>query len=128
MAVCKGILEIDPEHRDTLEMLATLAQRRATRRGTTKLEQIDGKWVAEPTGGGESRESTQPGAAPRAEPEPLGVGEPDPSLLGDEPENPFEAGPRTDPSIPISLAVDPPPPAPLDFPLETKQLAPAYTL
>src|SRR5258708_26794575 len=34
MAVCKGILEIDPEHRDTLEMLATLAPRRAARKGT----------------------------------------------------------------------------------------------
>jgi CRP-like cAMP-binding protein len=28
MAVCKGILDIDPAHRDTLEMLATLAARR----------------------------------------------------------------------------------------------------
>jgi CRP-like cAMP-binding protein len=28
MAVCKGILDVDPEHRDTLEMLATLAARR----------------------------------------------------------------------------------------------------
>src|SRR6476619_3218544 len=31
MAVCKGILEIDPEHRDTLEMLADLANKRAAR-------------------------------------------------------------------------------------------------
>jgi CRP-like cAMP-binding protein len=31
MAVCKGILDIDPGHRDTLEMLATLAQRRKER-------------------------------------------------------------------------------------------------
>jgi CRP-like cAMP-binding protein len=31
MAVCKGILEIDREHRDTLEMLADLANRRAAR-------------------------------------------------------------------------------------------------
>jgi CRP-like cAMP-binding protein len=49
MAVCKGILEMDPEHRDTLEMLATLAQRsRAARRSSTELRQVDGKWVAEP--------------------------------------------------------------------------------
>jgi CRP-like cAMP-binding protein len=31
MAVCKGILDIDPGHRDTLEMLATLAHRRKER-------------------------------------------------------------------------------------------------
>jgi len=44
MAVCKGILEMDPEHRDTLEMLATLAQRsRAARRSSTELRQVDGK-------------------------------------------------------------------------------------
>src|SRR6476661_7548547 len=41
IAVCKGILEIDPDHRDTLEMLATLANRRATRdRGTAELKQV----------------------------------------------------------------------------------------
>jgi CRP-like cAMP-binding protein len=50
MAVCKGILDIDPEHRDTLEMLATLAQRRKERdRGTATLSRVDGRWVAEPT-------------------------------------------------------------------------------
>src|SRR5437763_14768471 len=48
MAVCKGILEIDREHRDTIEMLATLANRRATRpRGETELKQVGDKWVAE---------------------------------------------------------------------------------
>ena len=31
MAVCKGILDIDPEHRDTLEMLAALATRKQQR-------------------------------------------------------------------------------------------------
>jgi CRP-like cAMP-binding protein len=31
IAVCKGILEIDPQHRDTLEMLADLANRRSDR-------------------------------------------------------------------------------------------------
>src|SRR5436305_6605715 len=41
MAVCKGILEIDPEHRDTLEMLANLAQRRAARKGEAQLRQVD---------------------------------------------------------------------------------------
>ncbi len=30
MAVCKGILDIDPEHRDTLEMLAALAHARSS--------------------------------------------------------------------------------------------------
>jgi CRP-like cAMP-binding protein len=49
MAVCKGILEIDPDHRRTLEMLANLAQRRAARKGSATLRQIDGRWVAEPT-------------------------------------------------------------------------------
>ncbi len=49
MAVCKGILEIDPEHRDTLEMLANLAQRRAARKGEAQLRQVDGRWVAEPS-------------------------------------------------------------------------------
>jgi CRP-like cAMP-binding protein len=34
MAVCKGILEIDPHHRETLEMLATLTARRAARKST----------------------------------------------------------------------------------------------
>src|SRR5262245_55447358 len=53
MAVCKGILEIDPEHRDTLEMLATLAQRRASRK-TADVRQVDGRWVAEPTGTGDA--------------------------------------------------------------------------
>ncbi len=50
MAVCKGILEIDREHRDTLEMLATLAQRRAAKKPPAELkQQEDGRWVAEPT-------------------------------------------------------------------------------
>jgi CRP-like cAMP-binding protein len=51
MAVCKGILEIDPDHRETLEMLATLAQRRGQRRGgAAQVRQADdGRWVAEPT-------------------------------------------------------------------------------
>jgi len=51
MAVCKGILEIDPDHRETLEMLATLAQRRGQRRGgAAQVRQSDdGRWVAEPT-------------------------------------------------------------------------------
>jgi len=52
MAVCKGILEMDPEHRDTLEMLANLAQRsRAARRASSpasEVRQVDGRWVAEP--------------------------------------------------------------------------------
>ncbi len=51
MAVCKGILEIDSEHRDTLEMLADLANKRAARpRGEAELRREDGRWVAHPGG------------------------------------------------------------------------------
>jgi len=50
MAVCKGILDIDPEHRDTLEMLAVLATRKSQRPPTAIVSQIGGRWVAEPTG------------------------------------------------------------------------------
>jgi CRP-like cAMP-binding protein len=65
MAVCKGILEIDPEHRDTLEMLANLAQRRASaRKGEAQLRQVDGRWVAEP------QAVTAVGRTPRSGPEP----------------------------------------------------------
>jgi CRP-like cAMP-binding protein len=49
MAVCKGILEIDAGHRSTLEMLATLAQRRAQKRPSAEVRQEGGKWVAEPS-------------------------------------------------------------------------------
>jgi len=56
MAVCKGILDIDPEHRDTLEMLAALAtrkqQRPAATMGKATVSQVGGRWVAEPTGEG----------------------------------------------------------------------------
>lgn len=49
MAVCKGILEIDPGHRDTLEMLATLAQRRTVRKPhPAEVRQEGGRWIAEP--------------------------------------------------------------------------------
>lgn len=51
MAVCKGILDIDPEHRDTLEMLAALATRKTAQRPPlATISQIGGRWVAEPTG------------------------------------------------------------------------------
>ena len=50
MAVCKGILDIDPEHRDTLEMLAALATRKQQRPPTAIVSQIGGRWMAEPTG------------------------------------------------------------------------------
>ena len=50
MAVCKGILDIDPEHRDTLEMLAVLATRKGQRPPLATLSQVGGRWVAEPTG------------------------------------------------------------------------------
>ncbi|MGZ3440999.1 MAG: cyclic nucleotide-binding domain-containing protein, partial [Polyangia bacterium] len=49
MAVCKGILDIDPEHRDTLEMLAALATRKQQRPPVATVSQIGGRWVAEPT-------------------------------------------------------------------------------
>jgi CRP-like cAMP-binding protein len=51
MAVCKGILDIDPDHRDTLEMLATLAARRehGARRAPATLSHVGGRWVAEPS-------------------------------------------------------------------------------
>src|SRR5881392_1510321 len=51
MAVCKGILDIDPEHRDTLEMLARLATRKSQRPTLATLHQVGGRWVAEPTTG-----------------------------------------------------------------------------
>jgi CRP-like cAMP-binding protein len=56
MAVCKGILEIDAGHRETLEMLATLAQHRQQRRapGPAEVKQVAGRWVAEPTGTGDA--------------------------------------------------------------------------
>lgn len=50
MAVCKGILDIDPEHRDTLEMLAALATRKQQRPPTAYVSQVGNRWVAEPTG------------------------------------------------------------------------------
>jgi len=50
MAVCKGILDIDPEHRDTLEMLAALATRKQARPPTATVSRIGERWVAEPTG------------------------------------------------------------------------------
>jgi CRP-like cAMP-binding protein len=55
MAVCKGILDIDPEHRDTLEMLAVLATRKQQRPPTATVSQIGDRWVAEPTGERQAR-------------------------------------------------------------------------
>jgi CRP-like cAMP-binding protein len=53
MAVCKGILEIDPEHRDTLEMLADLANKRAARpKSETDLRKEGARWVATPSSRG----------------------------------------------------------------------------
>ncbi|MDB4971175.1 MAG: cyclic nucleotide-binding protein [Myxococcales bacterium] len=52
MAVCKGILDIDPEHRDTLEMLAALATRKSQRPAAAAVvRETGGRWVAEPTTG-----------------------------------------------------------------------------
>jgi len=64
MAVCKGILDVDPEHRDTLEMLAALATRKQQRPPTAIVSQIGNRWVAEPTGErlyGEDEERTRAG-------------------------------------------------------------------
>ena len=51
MAVCKGILDVDPEHRDTLEMLAALATKKQQRPAMATVSQVGGRWVAEPTTG-----------------------------------------------------------------------------
>jgi CRP-like cAMP-binding protein len=55
MAVCKGILDIDPEHRDTLEMLAVLATRNRRPPPLTTVSQVGGRWVAEPAGDRQAR-------------------------------------------------------------------------
>ncbi|MCU1280224.1 MAG: cyclic nucleotide-binding protein [bacterium] len=55
MAVCKGILDIDREHRDTLEMLAELATKKQQRPPTATVSQVGGRWVAEPTGERQAR-------------------------------------------------------------------------
>jgi len=50
MAVCKGILEIDPNHHDTQELLAELAaqQGASQEKGMVRLQHMDGRWVAVP--------------------------------------------------------------------------------
>src|SRR5262249_53493054 len=50
IAVCKGILEIDPRHLETQNMLAELVARRrpARKQPTLRLQQQDGRWVAIP--------------------------------------------------------------------------------
>jgi CRP-like cAMP-binding protein len=78
MAVCKGILEIDPEHRDTLEMLANLAARRAQRRPAAPVDvkQVDGRWVAEPSAAVPAQDVMTPpsiaGFSPGVAREPMG--------------------------------------------------------
>ncbi|MBI5482342.1 MAG: cyclic nucleotide-binding domain-containing protein [Deltaproteobacteria bacterium] len=50
MAVCKGILEIDPAHSETQALLAELAQEQGARQqtGTIRIQEVDGRWVAVP--------------------------------------------------------------------------------
>jgi CRP-like cAMP-binding protein len=148
MAVCKGILEIDREHRDTLEMLATLAQRRASRKMAAELKQIDGRWVAEApaerSAAEEAEAATPPVAGPESEATPHEARdwrlEPDddapaPRNVIDEEVvaglSELDTVPRTDPSVEFPLAAAegearaiPPAEDPaLDFPPETKRLA-----
>ena len=50
MAVCKGILEIDPNHSETQSLLAELAQEQGARQqtGTIRIQEVDGRWIAVP--------------------------------------------------------------------------------
>jgi CRP-like cAMP-binding protein len=50
MAVCKGILEIDPHHSETQALLAELAQQQGKRQqtGTIRIQEVDGRWIAVP--------------------------------------------------------------------------------
>lgn len=61
IAVCKGILEIDPTHLKTQELLADVAARlNAEGRKSVRVLSISGRWVAVPAG------ATDPAAAARA--------------------------------------------------------------
>jgi CRP-like cAMP-binding protein len=50
IAVCKGILEIDPAHSETQALLAELAHEQGARQqtGTIRIQEIDGRWIAVP--------------------------------------------------------------------------------
>jgi CRP-like cAMP-binding protein len=50
IAVCKGILEIDPQHQVTQQMLAELVERHrpSQRRPALRVQQVDGRWIAIP--------------------------------------------------------------------------------
>jgi CRP-like cAMP-binding protein len=50
MAVCKGILEIDPAHSETQALLAELAHEQGARQqtGTIRIQEVDGRWIAVP--------------------------------------------------------------------------------
>jgi CRP-like cAMP-binding protein/tetratricopeptide (TPR) repeat protein len=50
MAVCKGILELDPNHNETQALLAELAHEQGARQqtGTIRIQEIDGRWIAVP--------------------------------------------------------------------------------
>jgi CRP-like cAMP-binding protein len=50
MAVCKGILEIAPSHRETQALLAELAETQGDRQrtGTIRIQDMEGRWLAVP--------------------------------------------------------------------------------
>ncbi|HEY3351963.1 MAG TPA: cyclic nucleotide-binding domain-containing protein [Polyangia bacterium] len=50
MAVCKGILELEPEHRDTQALLAELAETQGLRQqtGMIRIQDMEGRWLAVP--------------------------------------------------------------------------------
>jgi CRP-like cAMP-binding protein len=50
IAVCKGILEIDPAHSETQALLAELAHEQGARQqtGTIRIQEVDGRWIAVP--------------------------------------------------------------------------------
>jgi CRP-like cAMP-binding protein len=50
MAVCKGILELDPHHSETQALLAELAHQQGARQqtGTIRIQEVDGRWIAVP--------------------------------------------------------------------------------
>ena len=118
MAVCKGILEMDPEHRDTLEMLATLAQRRQVRRGAAELKQVDGRWVATPEA---SLATLSPSDALTPPSVRVPAGEPD----GAAPADVRHAMMGVTPPYGTALSAPPgvEPETVLDFPEETKRRA-----
>jgi cAMP-dependent protein kinase regulator len=50
VAVCKGILELDPDHHETQALLAELAHEQGARQqsGSIRIQEVDGRWIAVP--------------------------------------------------------------------------------